>query len=326
MMRRLLILFAILIVLAGMTGGAGFLWLQSAYTAPTQTQNEKIIVIERGSSVASIARQLQSLGLIRFARVFRFGVRLLSDDKPLQAGEYRIPAQASASAIAEILKSGVQVVHKLTVAEGLTSIEIVDLLSDEPLLKGEVGGIPREGTLLPETYHFHRGETRAEIIKRMGIALDNVLDEFWDARADGLPFASPEEAVILASIVEKETAVEAERSLVAGVFINRLKKGMRLQSDPTVVYGITNGAGPLGRPLSRADLNAKTAYNTYQIDGMPPTAIANPGRASIAAVLNPATTDALYFVADGSGGHAFAATLEEHNRNVRAWRKLQRAN
>ena len=325
-MRRLFTVLVILVVLTGMAGVGGFLWLKSAFDAPALTQVEKIIVIERGSSVASIARQLQSDGLIRYARVFRFGVRFLTDPKPLQAGEYRIPANASAAEIADILKSGIQVVHKMTIAEGLSSIEIVDLLRDEPLLSGEIASLPKEGTLLPETYHFHRGETRTEILHRMREAQQELLEELWDERADDLPFASPEDALILASIVEKETAVHSERSLVAGVFVNRLKKGMRLQSDPTVVYGITNGAGPLGRPLRRSELDAKTAYNTYQIDALPPTPIANPGRASIAAVLNPAPTEALYFVADGTGGHAFSKTLDEHNRNVRAWRKLLRAN
>ncbi|MBO6520290.1 MAG: endolytic transglycosylase MltG [Rhodospirillales bacterium] len=325
-MRRLFIFIVVLILLAGAVAGAGFFWLQTAYTASSHTDTDKIIVIERGSSVASIARQLQEEGLIQYARVFRLGIRLIADRRPLQAGEYRIPAQASAAEIASILKSGEQVVHKTTLAEGLSSIQIVDLLRDEPLLAGKIETVPPEGTLLPETYHFHRGETRTEILRRMRTALDDVLSELWATRAADLPFSTREEAMILASIVEKETAVEAERELVAGVFVNRMKKGMRLQSDPTVVYGITRGAGPLGRPLSRGDLDAETAYNTYRIDGLPPTPIANPGRASIAAVLNPAKTDALYFVADGSGGHAFAKTLDEHNRNVRAWRKIQRDN
>ncbi len=326
MIRRLFILFAVLTVLVMAAAGGGLFWLKSAYTKPSQSQTEKVIVIERGSSVASIAKQLQSEGLIRFAKVFRFGIRILDDPRPLQAGEYRIPAGASAADIAAILKSGEQVVHKITLAEGLSSIQIADLLRDEPLLTGKIETTPAEGTLLPETYHFHRGEDRTEMLRRMQTAMDEVLDKLWVGRDDGLPYQSPEEAMILASIVEKETAVESERWLVAGVFVNRLKKGMRLQSDPTVVYGITRGAGPLGRPLSREDLDAETAYNTYKINGLPPTPIANPGRASIAAVMNPAETDALYFVADGTGGHAFSKTLEEHNRNVRAWRKLQREN
>lgn len=326
MIRRFFVFLAVMFLLVGLAAGGGMYWLISAYNTPSTVETEKIIVVERGSSVASIARQLRDENLIRHARVFRFGVRLLSDKKPLQAGEYAIPPRATASDIAEVLKSGVQVVHKMTIAEGLSSIEIVDLLRDEALLSGVIERVPNEGTLLPETYHFHRGEARAVIISRMRKALDDVLDELWVGRAADLPVRSPEDAMILASIVEKETAVPGERGLVAGVFVNRLRIGMRLQSDPTVVYGITVGAGPLGRPLTRGDLEAKTAYNTYQINGLPPTPIANPGRASIAAVLNPTPTDAIYFVADGTGGHAFASTLDEHNRNVRAWRKLQRGN
>ncbi len=325
-MRRLFILFVVLMAFSGIAAGAGFFWLQKAYHKPSLTQADKVIIVERGSSVASISRQLKSEGLVRYARVFRFGVRFLDDPRPLQAGEYRIPAGASPAAIASVLKSGEQVVHKITLAEGLSSIQIVDLLQDEPLLTGDIEKIPAEGTLLPETYHFHRGETRREIISRMKTSLDEVMNDLWPTRDAGIPVHTPREAVILASIVEKETSVPAERGLVAGVFVNRLKKGMRLQSDPTVVYGITRGAGPLGRPLSREDLDAKTTYNTYQIDGLPPTPIANPGRASIDAVLNPTQTRALYFVADGTGGHAFAETLEEHNRNVQKWRKLQRDN
>lgn len=326
MMRRLFILIVVLMALSGIAVGAGFFWLQKAYHTPSVTQEDTTIIVERGSSVVSISRQLKSGGLVKYARVFRFGVRFLDDPRPLQAGEYSIPAGASPAAIASVLKSGEQVVHKITLAEGLSSIQIVDMLQDEPLLTGDIENIPSEGVLLPETYHFHRGEMRSEIISRMKASLDEVMNDLWPTRDAGIPLHTPREAIILASIVEKETSVPAERGLVAGVFINRLKKGMRLQSDPTVVYGITRGAGSLGRPLSREDLGAKTTYNTYQINGLPPTPIANPGRASIDAVLNPTQTRALYFVADGTGGHAFAETLEEHNRNVRAWRKLQRDN
>lgn len=326
MIRRLAIFFTIVVILACGAGFGGFLWLKASYEAESGTQTDKVIIIQRGSSVASIAAFLQHEGLVRYARVFRLGEKLISDYQPLKAGEYLIPANASASDIAKILKSGQQVVHKLTFAEGLSSIEIVDLLRDESLLIGEIPKTPDEGSLLPETYHFHRGEHRMEILKRMSEAMTNEVEPLWEERADSLPFANPKEAVILASIVEKETGVSSERGLVAAVFINRLRLGMRLQSDPTVVYGITLGAGPLGRTLTRNDLEAKTEYNTYQIDGLPPTPIANPGKASLAAALKPEVTDAIYFVADGSGGHAFARSLDEHNRNVKAWRKLQRQN
>ncbi len=224
----------------------------------------------------------------------------------------------------ELMVSGKTVARRLTLPEGLTSFEVVALVQKAEGLEGEVQAVPPEGTLLPETYHYARGETRAEVVARMGRALDQVLDELWPERAPGLPISSPEQAVVLASIVEKETAVADERPLVASVFVNRLKKGMRLQSDPTVVYGLTGGKGPLGRALTRKDLQTPSPYNTYLADGLPPGPIANPGRASIEAVLNPAKTEYLYFVADGDGGHRFAKTLAEHNRNVAQWRKRQR--
>lgn len=326
MRRALLVIFTVLCVLGAAGLAGGYLWLGNAYTKPSGTFDAKIITVERGTSVAGIARQLQNDGLVRYARVFRLGERLFGDKKPLQAGEYRIPANASAQQISEILKSGEQVVYKITVAEGLTSIEVVDLLRDEPLLSGDIKKVPPEGALLPETYHFHRGEKRSAILQRMQDALNKAFEDLWASRNRDLPYKDRNDVLTMASIIEKETSVPAERGRVAGVFVNRLRKGMRLQSDPTVVYGITNGAGPLGRPILRRDLDEKTAYNTYQINGLPPTPIANAGLASIEAALNPVASDDLYFVADGSGGHAFAKTLKEHNANVRKWRKLQRNN
>lgn len=325
-MRRFIIsAFILVVVLGACAVGGGYFWLHQAYFAAGPSVNETVVEIPKGASVASIAGILQRAGVIRQPRVFRFGHRLFDDARPLRAGEYRFPVGAGAAGAAKVLKQGEPVVYKLTLAEGLTSTEAVDLLRRDPVLTGDIVGVPDEGTLLPETYHFHRGTTRAEMVHRMQNAMDAALSELWPQRQDGLPLASPYEAVILASIVEKETALASERPHVAGVFINRLNVPMRLQSDPTVVYGITNGAGPLGRPLTRRDLDTKTPYNTYQIDRLPPGPIANPGRESLAAVLNPMQTKDLYFVADGTGGHAFAATLDAHNRNVRAWRKLQRA-
>ena len=224
----------------------------------------------------------------------------------------------------EILRSGETVVRRLTIPEGLTSQEIVAVVASAEGLRGDLVATPGEGSLLPETYHYSWNDERGQLIERMAAAQQELLDELWANRDPDLPLASPEEALILASIVEKETAVDGERALVASVFFNRLKRSMRLQSDPTVVYGITQGQGPLGRALTRADLNAPSAYNTYLIDGLPPGPIANAGRAALVAVFHPASTSYLYFVADGSGGHAFAETLEEHNQNVAKWRKLQR--
>lgn len=324
-MRRFLIIAPIcLIVLVGLAAGGGYVWLKSAYFEPSIVPVDAVVLIKKGSGVSAISHQLSEDGLIANPDVFRFGMKFFDDERPLRAGEYRISAGSSPADIARVLKEADPITYRITIAEGLSSTEIVDVLRDDPVLAGDISSTPAEGSLLPETYHFHRGETRQEIIKRMTSAMDRVVSEAWSSRQADLPFAGPEEALILASIVEKETGVGAERALVAGVFVNRLRKGMRLQSDPTVVYGITRGAGPLGRGLKRSELDTKTPYNTYQIDGLPPTPIANPGRASINAVLNPKTTDALYFVADGKGGHAFAKTLREHNRNVRAWRKIER--
>ena len=326
MRRAFLISLAIGMAISLLAIGAGYLWLKDAYHTAVGPTEDKIILIEKGMGVAAIAARLKQEGIVASENVFRFGDRLFGTTQPLRAGEYKVPANASPAGVAEILKTAEQVVYKTTIPEGLTTLEIVDYLRNEPRLRGDIVTIPAEGTLLPETYHFHRGETRISILKRMADAMEQTVRALWETRAPSLPFATPYEAVILASIVEKETGVAAERAKVAGVFINRLNKKMRLQSDPTVVYGITKGAGPLGRPLTRKDLDGVTAYNTYEINRLPPTPIANPGRKAIEAVLNPEATDAIYFVADGTGGHAFAKTLKEHNRNVRAWRKFNKKN
>ncbi len=286
--------------------------------------SDTVVYIPPGSGLEGITQELAGAGVIDDPLVFRLGVRALRKTRALRAGEYLFPAGVSMRDTLELMVSGKTVARRLTLPEGLTSFEVVALVQKAEGLEGEVQAVPPEGTLLPETYHYARGETRAEVVARMGRALDQVLDELWPERAPGLPISSPEQAVVLASIVEKETAVADERPLVASVFVNRLKKGMRLQSDPTVVYGLTGGKGPLGRALTRKDLQTPSPYNTYLADGLPPGPIANPGRASIEAVLNPAKTEYLYFVADGNGGHRFAKTLAEHNRNVAQWRKRQR--
>lgn len=224
-----------------------------------------------------------------------------------------------------MLVDGRTVVHRVTVPEGLTSVEIVAIVAASEVLEGAVPPPPVQGALLPETYHVARGDERAAVIGRMAEAMNEALARLWPTRAPDLPLASPAEAVILASIVEKETGIAAERAKVAGVFYNRLALGMPLQSDPTVVFALTDGKMPLGRALTRDDLAIDDPYNTYKVNGLPPGPIANPGLASLEAVLKPEATDALYFVADGTGGHAFARTLDEHNRNVAKWRKLQDA-
>ena len=279
--------------------------------------------LERGLGVRAIARRLAEVGAIDDPRLFEALVRLGGVDGALKAGEYAIPAGSSLRAVIAMLEAGRVVQYTLTVPEGWTVAEVMAAVAADPVLEGELPTPPGEGRLLPETYVFARGATRAGLVAEMREALDQALTEAWANRAEDLPMASPEEALILASIVEKETGVPDERDLVAGVFVNRLRRNMPLQTDPTVIYAITRGVAPLGRGLTRRDLEVDDPYNTYRNRGLPPGPIANPGRASIQAAVLPAETDYLYFVADGSGGHAFARTLDEHNANVRAWRAIE---
>ena len=312
-------------LIAGATlAGGGSVMLYRAYSDPGPLASETSVVIPRGASGQAIAAALVEAGVAADTRLFAIAVRYLAPDRPLRAGEYAFPASISLRDVVAKLQAGDIVVRRVTIAEGLTTREILDILSKTEGLTGPVPALSEfgEGALLPETYHFSLGDMRADVIARMAAARDAALADLWAARKADLPLATPAEAHILASIVERETAVAAERARVAGVFINRLNRGMRLQSDPTVAYGLADG--PLDRPLRRADLQVDHPYNTYVHRGLPPGPIASPGRASIAAVLNPAETDDLYFVADGSGGHAFARTLAEHNRNVARWRRFQR--
>lgn len=236
-----------------------------------------------------------------------------------------VPGEPVPEAFAALLEREVPITWRVSVAPGLTSWEVVEGLKAVEFLSGEEVPLPPEGALAPDTYDVAQGSARGDLVGRMREAQERVLAEAWAGRAPGLPVETPEEALILASIVEKETGVPDERRRVAGVFANRLEQGMRLQTDPTVVYGITEGRGPLGRGLRRSELDAATAYNTYRIDGLPPTPIANPGAEAIRAALDPLETEELFFVADGTGGHAFAETLAEHNENVAAWRAIEAA-
>lgn len=327
-MKRLLIAIAAVVVVVALAA-ATMAWVGwTRWTAPGVTTETVRVVIPRGAGVKRIAALLADEGLLRDrldVLIFPVGVTLSDQGGRLQAGEYDIPANVSMAGIAAQLAGGVGLVHRpFTVAEGLTTPVVLDLLRAMPELEGDITLSPPTGALLPETYHTLRGESRDAVVRRMMAAMERTLAELWPTRVENLPISTPEEAVILASIVERETAVADERPRVAAVFVNRLRLGMRLQSDPTVIYGLNRQTGTLDRPLLRSDLEADHPWNTYVIGGLPPSPIANPGRESLAAVLNPAETKDLYFVADGTGGHAFARTLAEHNRNVAQWRRVQR--
>ena len=323
MARLALRIVYVLLVLGVLLGGV-LGWGYAQFVRPGPLKAPAVVIVPPGTGVEGIATELVRGGVLFDALVFRLGVRLTRANTALRAGEYAFPAGISAREVVALLESGKTVVRRVTVAEGLTSAQIVARLDTTDGLNGTIKEIPGEGTLLPETYHFSFGDRRKAMISRMTDAMDATLEDLWERRAADLPFESPMAALILASIVEKETGRPDERARIAGVFVNRLRKRMRLQSDPTVAYGLISNGRPLGRRLTRADLKTPTPYNTYVIEGLPPAPICNPGRAAITAVLGPAATDELYFVADGTGGHAFARTLKEHNRNVARWRKIQK--
>jgi UPF0755 protein len=314
---------ALVLVLAVLAGGV-VEWLYASFAAPgpaARQDGETVVLIKNGVGLHGIADSLAAAGVVTLPEIFRLGVRLHGETAALKAGEYAIPSRASMFDIMNILIAGKSIQHKLTVAEGLTSQMAYDIVEADPVLTGAAGPLPPEGVLLPETYLFVRGETRQGLIDEMEQAQRSLLDALWERRAPNLPFATKEQALILASIVEKETSLPEERRHIAAVFVNRLRLGMKLQSDPTIIYGITKGY-PLGRRIRQSEIAAATPYNTYVIAGLPASPICNPGRDSIAAVLDPEASKDLYFVADGSGGHVFAATIEEQNKNVAKWRKI----
>lgn len=285
-------------------------------------RQEVTLTIAKGTPAMAVAEQLAQSGVVFDPWSFLLGMRI-KEWSP-KAGEYRFSPMMRGEDVAKMLHEGKTIVYRLTVAEGMTSRQIVDILRAVDVLDGDIDTIPPEGSLLPETWYFSRGDSRAEVLARMQKGMTQTLETLWQGRLPDFPLKSKEEAVTLASIVERETGVAAERPLVAAVFLNRLRKKMRLQSDPTVVYGLSDGLGTLGRPIRRSDLDNPHPWNTYQKDGLPPTPIANPGRASLEAVFHPADSQALYFVADGTGGHVFAQNLDDHNNNVRKWRKIEK--
>jgi UPF0755 protein len=298
-------------------------WGQNTYRGPGPLTEPLILEVERGAGLASVTEQLAEAGAIQHPGLFRVAARYTEMDDGLRFGEYEIPAGASMEEILQLLNRGSNIVRQIIVPEGFTSWQVVELLKARPELTGEIAAVPPEGSLAPAGYDFQRGDTRQSILDRMAARQQEIVAEAWETRAPDLPLVSPEELLILASIVEKETGVAEERGVVAGVFANRLERGMRLQTDPTVIYGITRGEGTLGRGLLASELAMRTAYNTYVIAGLPPTPIANPGEAAIRAAANPEATEYIYFVADGTGGHAFAADLATHNANVAVWRRIE---
>ena len=290
---------------------------------PSARQGDKTVVtLASGSGVSAIAAQLRAAGVIRSTDLFRAAATLSGADRRLRAGEYEVASGTSLAGVGKLLVDGRVVRHFVTLPEGWSSAQAVDILAKEPVLIGTVE-TPEEGSLWPDTYEVVRGETRQSVIDRMQRAANDNLRTLWAQRAPGSVARTPQEAVVLASIVEKETGLAAERPRVAAVFSNRLRAGMRLESDPSIVYGLTKGR-PLGRGIRRSELEQQTPWNTYQIAGLPPTPIANPGKEALKAVLNPPADTALFFVADGTGGHAFATTYEEHLGNVARWRQIER--
>ncbi|MDI6026402.1 endolytic transglycosylase MltG [Corticibacterium sp. UT-5YL-CI-8] len=313
----------ILVVLIG-AGAVYFGKRQFEGRGPSQVAST--FLVKQGAGVSEVASLLERRGLVSDARIFRVGVRAYGNDQALKAGEYEIKPGASMLEIMELLKSGKSVLYSLTIPEGLTVEQAFQRIAENEALSGEMPTeIPPEGSLATDTQRFTRGASRRQIIDKMLAHQKALVEEIWERRSPDLPVKDINEFVTLASIVEKETGKSDERPHVASVFINRLNKNMRLQSDPTILYGLFGGKGrPADRPIYQSDIQKPTPYNTYTINGLPPTPIANPGRASLEAVANPSKTKDLYFVADGTGGHVFAETLEEHNRNVAQWRAVQK--
>ena len=314
--NKLLIALAILALIVG------GLWLRGWYGSGPLERDTPFIVPD-GSTLTSVAAKLETEKAIGSSAAFLTRAKILGGSDPVKAGEFLLPAHASNAAILDLLQSGKALRRLVAVPEGMPSIMVWDRLMAQPLLSGSIP-VPEEGSLLPNSYDFERGEPRAKVVARMQEAMRKVLAQAWAKRAPNLVVKTPQEALVLASIVEKETGKPSERRMVAGLYSNRLRAGMLLQADPTIIYPITRGK-PLGRRIRQSEIAAINDYNTYSMTGLPRGPITNPGKASIEAVLNPAQTEALYMVADGTGGHVFASTLADHNANVAKWFALRRA-
>ncbi|TMK49697.1 MAG: endolytic transglycosylase MltG [Alphaproteobacteria bacterium] len=316
----------ITLLLVGMIGaGAAYYYGRQKLEAPGPLQEDKVVNVPARAGMADIADVLQREGVIDNNRwAFIGAVLAMKARSELKPGEYSFQKSASLRDVIGTIVEGKVVQHSVTIPEGLTSEQIVARLSDNDIFAGSVREVPREGTLLPETYKFPRGTTRDQVIQRMQQAQKRALAEIWERRSPDVPLRSPDQLVTLASIVEKETGKPDERSRVAAVFVNRLRQKIKLQSDPTIIYGLVGGKGTLGRPIKRSEITQPSPYNTYVVDGLPPGPISNPGRASLEATANPARTRDLYFVADGTGGHAFTETYDQHQKNVAKLRTMEK--
>jgi UPF0755 protein len=311
-------------IAVGAIAAAALLIVYFLWWAPGPKAGPHDVIVKEGTTLGSISRQLAKEGAIPgTAKTFYAMARIFGSHDPIQAGEFRIPKGMGGASVLDLLQHGKPIQRLITVTEGMPSIIVQEKLAANPYLAGPVPPIA-EGSVLPDSYGYQRGETRAAVVSRMQAAMSKTVDELWPKRSIDCPIVMKEQAVILASIVEKETGKASERPMIAGVYCNRLRIGMKLDADPTVIYPVTKGK-PLGRRILRSELNADNGYNTYKRAGLPEGPIANPGKASIEAVLHPAKTNALYFVADGTGGHAFAETLAEQNANVAKWYAIRRA-
>ncbi len=318
--RSLLVSFLVAVLIVAV----GIYYAGREFDRPGPLTGVGAVVVERGMNAEDIANRLKEHGVVAHAYGFIVAAAYARlHGWSLKAGEYEFPAGASLRQVLTMITEGKALTYRLTLPEGMTTAQILERIAASGVLVEAAPENLPEGVLLPDTYTYTRGTTRSELVQRMQEAQHQLLDELWEGRAKDLPLKTKEDAVILASIVEKETSRPTERARVAAVFLNRLKRSMRLQSDPTIIYGLVGGKGRLERPISRDDISQKTAYNTYRINGLPPTPIANPGREAIRAVLNPAATEEIYFVADGSGGHVFSKTLSEHSEKVKEWRKIE---
>lgn len=323
--RKFILRFVgVLMPIIGITGLASLfaLWAPGGLLTEGPAIEDKTIIIKKGTGLLTIAEELATKHVINYPWLFVAGTFLSGNSSKVKAGEYLIPAGASPENILKILCSGKVVVHQITIPPGLTVQQVVDLLNKNPNLAGEIKEIPKEGTVLPDTYNFIHDDTREGLIKRMKAAMDQALQEIWGKRADNLPFNTPEEALILASIIEKETGKANERAKISGVFVNRLEKDMKLQSDPTAAYAVTEGKKSLKRRLTRKDLRFESPINTYHVEGLPPTPIACPGKKALEAAVRPQKTNHLFFVANGAGGHNFSTNYRDHSRHVETWRGL----